>query len=251
VNPPVAEFAYRDEDGRRLPVHIWRFSRPALCIASGPLGGGIAVQNWVINATVNADYGRMDPDAHLLDMARGLGLAGPGVGLLTAVDVREAVAANDDGVRVVATVGLGHPTWAAAPDGDRRDPSPGTINILAWVPVALSEAALVNAASTITEAKTQALWAYGVEATGTATDALCVACVRDGSGEPYGGPRSVWGARLARAAQAAVRDGTGRWLDRHGTGRPGSVESDSLGTTPGSPETRRRAGPPYCDGPVL
>jgi adenosylcobinamide hydrolase len=221
VPTPFAEFAYRDEDGRRLPVQIWRFPRPALCIASGPLGGGIAVRNWVINATVDSHYARMDPDAHLVEIAGALELAGPGVGLLTAVDVREAVTADDGGVRVVATVGLGHPTWAAAPDGDRRDPFPGTINILAWVPVALSEAALVNAVSTITEAKAQALWAYGVEATGTATDALCVASVRDGSGEPYGGPRSEWGARLARAAHAAVRDGTGGWLDRHGTGRPG------------------------------
>ena len=248
---PTAALVYRNEDGRRLPVHIWRFPRPAMCVASGPLGGGLAERNWVINATVDRAYARLDPDIHLLDMARDLELAGPGVGMLTAVDVRQAVAAEDGGVHVVATVGLGHPTWAAAPDGDMRDPYPGTINIVAWVPVRLGPGALVNGVSTITEAKAQALWAYGGEATGTATDALCVACVGDGRSEEYGGPRSVWGARLARATYAAVLQGCREWGRRHGTSRPVRPESDSLGTTPGSLETRPPAGHPYGDGPVL
>jgi adenosylcobinamide amidohydrolase len=165
----------------------------------------------------------LDPDVHLLDMARDLDLAGPGVGMLTAVDVREVATAEDGGVHVMATVGLGHPTWAAARDGDRRDPYPGTINIVAWVPVPLGPGALVNAVSTITEAKAQALWAYGEEATGTATDALCVACVGDGRPEEFGGPRSVWGARLARAAYGAVLEGSREWDRRHR--RPSEVRA--------------------------
>jgi adenosylcobinamide amidohydrolase len=212
-----------------------------MCLASGPLGGGLGLRTWVVNATVDVAYARMDPDLHLLQIAHDLDLAVPGVGMLTAVDVRETVAAEDDGVRVVATVGLGHPTWAAAPDGDLRRSGPGTINIAAWVPAALSPAALVNCVSTITEAKVQALWAYGGEATGTATDALCVASAGDGRPEAYGGPRSTWGARLARAVYAAVGEGTAAWLGRTGaspsrtSGRPAAPESDSLGTTPGSP----------------
>jgi adenosylcobinamide amidohydrolase len=219
---------------------VWRFPRPALCLASGPLGGGPGERAWVVNATVQGDYARLDPDVHLGEIAETLGLAGEGVGMLTAVDVGEAVTAEDGGVQVVATVGLGYPTWAAAPDGEIA--TVGTINIAAWLPVALSPAALVNAVSTITEAKVQALWAHGVEATGTASDALCVACVPYGRSEQFGGPRSVWGARLARAVHAAVLEGTGTWLHRYGDGRPGRPSSDSLGTTPGSP--------PFCDGPV-
>jgi adenosylcobinamide amidohydrolase len=212
VSAPVAEIAHPDEAGGPKPVHVWRFGQPALCIASGPLGGGLGERNWVVNATVDRMYARLDPDVHLSQIASGLGLAGSGIGMLTAVDVRQTVDAEDGGAHVVATVGLGHPTWAAAPDGDLRGARPGTINIAAWVPVRLSPAALVNAVSTITEAKAQALWAYGVEATGTATDALCVACVGDGASEPFAGPRSIWGARLARAAHAAVLEGTRAWL---------------------------------------
>jgi adenosylcobinamide amidohydrolase len=80
----------------------------------------------------------------------------------------------------------------------------GTVNIVAWVPVGLSDAALVNAVGTVTEAKAQALWELGLPATGTATDAVVVLCPPDGPREAYGGPRSRWGAPLARATRDAV-----------------------------------------------
>ena len=38
----------------------------------------------------------------------------------------------------------------------------------------------------------------------TEPDAVCVVCPADGPAEPYGGPRSVWGARVARAVHAAM-----------------------------------------------
>jgi adenosylcobinamide amidohydrolase len=89
----------------------------------------------------------------------------------------------------------------------------GTINIVAFLPAPLADAALVNAVATATEAKVQALVEAGFDATGTATDALFIACpvAGDGNAEPYGGPRSSWGARLARAVHAAVAEGTHRW----------------------------------------
>ncbi|WP_460369809.1 adenosylcobinamide amidohydrolase, partial [Actinocorallia lasiicapitis] len=115
-----------------------------------------------------------------------------------------------------ATVGLRVPTWAAAPQG-AADPelaperldlwTPGTINIIVDVPVALTDAALVNAVVTATEAKTQALLDAGYDCSGTASDAICVACAPEGEPEPFAGPRSVWGARLARAVHTAVRTG--------------------------------------------
>src|SRR5262245_1883749 len=147
----------RDEDGQRLPLLVWRPPRPVLAIASSPLGGGIGRRGWIINATVPSAYSRLDPAAHLAALARGLDLDGPGVGLLTAVDVRAAVTAADGGVEVTATVGLGHPTWAAAPDGHLRDhvPGAGTINIVAWLPAPMTASALVNAVATATEAKVQ------------------------------------------------------------------------------------------------
>ncbi len=197
-----------------MPVLVWRFAGPVRAIASGPLGGGIGARHWVVNASVPDGYDRADPDAHLMEIASGLGLPRrPGVGLLTAMLVGDRVPAEDSGVEVVATVGLRDPIWAAAPPGPGRT-GPGTINIVAHLPVRLSDAALVNAVATVAEAKAQALGDLAVSGTGTLTDATCVTCPPDGPAEPYGGPRSTWGARLARAVHAAVLAGGRAYLRR-------------------------------------
>ncbi|MEN3611280.1 adenosylcobinamide amidohydrolase [Plantactinospora sp. ZYX-F-223] len=203
---------YRAEEGREVPMLVWRLDRPALAISSGPLGGGIGVRHWVVNATVPMSYRRDDPEVHLGELADRLGLHGPGVGLLTGVDVTEVVTADDGGVRIWATVGLGAPIWAAEAPGRSLRPVDhvGTVNIVALLPERLGDAALVNAVATITEAKAQALRELGLPATGTATDAVTVLCPPDGPAAPYGGPRSRWGAPLARAACRAVREGGAR-----------------------------------------
>ena len=195
---------------------MWRPAGPVLMISSGALGGGIGTRRWVINATVPMSYARPDPDAHLAELAGDLGLAGPGTGLLTGVDVATVVTAPDAGVTVWATVGLTEPIWAAAPPTSGPG-AVGTVNVVAWVPARLGDAALVNAVATVAEAKAQALAELGVPGTGTCTDATVLACPTTGPVQPYGGPRSDWGAPLARAVYAAVlRGGRGTF------GWPGS-----------------------------
>lgn len=214
--PPEPELTRRAEGGRDVPLLVWRLPEPVLAISSAVLGGGIGPCGWLVNATVPMSYDRDDPAEHLTAIAHELGLLGPGVGLLTGVDVADVVGADDGGVRLWATVGLGAPVQAAAPhpgaagataSGPHPNGHVGTVNIVAWVPVRLSAGALVNAVATVTEAKTQAVRDLGLDATGTATDAVCVLCPADGSAAAYAGPRSTWGARLARAAHRAVLDG--------------------------------------------
>ncbi len=189
---------------------VWRFPAPQLCVASAPFGGGIGLRPWVINAQVPTDYTRTDPEAHIRELADALACADNGVGMLTAASVRNAVDASDDGIEVCATVGLRLPTWAAAPQEVATPWRPGTINVFARLSVRLSPAALVNAVMTVTEAKVQALVEAGVPGTGTATDAVCVACAPDGVAEPFAGPRSRVGAPLARAVHAAIAQGIER-----------------------------------------
>jgi adenosylcobinamide amidohydrolase len=107
-------------------------------------------------------------------------------------------------VQTWATVGITLPTWAAASDESLAPVPPGTINLVATAPVRLSDAALVNAVMTMTEAKTQAFLDRGIAGTGTASDAVAVACPEDGPAEPFGGPRSRVGSALARAVYDAV-----------------------------------------------
>jgi adenosylcobinamide hydrolase len=211
---------HRREDGLDVPLLLWRFPEPLLAASSAVLGGGVGPREWLINASVAMSYARPDPDAHLAALATGLGLTGPGIGLLTGVDVADAVHVRDGGVQVYATVGLGAPIQAASAESG-FDHRPGTVNIVVWVPQRLADGALINTIATATEAKAQALAELGLAATGTATDAVCVLCPLDGPPAAYGGPRSAWGAPLARSVHRAVLDGgavnlaTGRsWSDR-------------------------------------
>ncbi|HET7652987.1 MAG TPA: adenosylcobinamide amidohydrolase [Acidimicrobiales bacterium] len=207
-----------------LPMLVWDLGdAPRYVISSAPVGGGIGVRSAVVNAQVAPGYGRVDVDAHMVELASDAGLATADlVGMLTAADVTDVQRADDGGVTVWSTVGIAVPTWAAAPDGD-RSPAPGssaavagTINIVAEVPVRLSDAALVNAVATVTEAKAQALFEAGVAGTGTATDAVCLVCPADERAHaPFGGPRSTWGARLARAVHATVAAGIPRSIARY------------------------------------
>jgi adenosylcobinamide amidohydrolase len=192
---------------------VWRPGSPVLAAASTVVGGGLGPRHWALNATVDKDYDHPSPADHLGELAVAHGLGGDGIGFLTAVDVRRACWAVADGAEVLATVGLGWPTWAAAPPeldapSDAAGSSgAGTVNLLVWVPARLADGALVNAIATATEAKAQALAELHVPGTGTASDAIAVCCTLDGAVEPYGGPRSTWGARLARAVHAAVTAG--------------------------------------------
>jgi adenosylcobinamide amidohydrolase len=226
------EMHWRQEDAASLPVAVWRAGPGCRMIASGVAGGGIGERAWVLNAQVPGAYDRMDPAEHIAELAARVGLAGAGVGLLTAASVTDVVEREDEGVRVAATVGLRVPTWAAVPRGTvDREVSPvwrpGTINIIVSVPVPLGDAAYVNAVITATEAKTQALLEAGIQATGTASDAICIAAPTRGEPEDFAGPRSLWGARIARAVHAAVHAGALR--DAAARGRladgvePGSV----------------------------
>lgn len=199
---------WRCEDDQRLPMALWHPGPGYRMISTAVLGGGLGPREWVLNAQVPAAYARTDPAEHLRELARGLGLTGPGIGLLTAAEVTDLVQRQDEAVHAAATVGLRVPTWAAAPPG-RPDPElAGTINVIVALPVPLTDAAFVNAVVTATEAKAQAVLEAGFAATGTATDAICIAApAMTSAAEQFTGPRSVWGARIARAVHAAVRAG--------------------------------------------
>lgn len=191
---------------------VWSFTTPVLALSSAPVGGGSAGLDWLLNVGVVHDYVRTDLEEHAAEVASRIGLTGTGAALFTAVPVERVVRAEDGGVVVDATVGVTRPTWAADGDGhhsirDGAEWRPGTINLVVQLPVALSPAAAVNAIVTVTEAKVQALVEAGIPGTGTASDAVVVCWPASVPVEDFAGPRSVWGARLARATHRAVVDG--------------------------------------------
>jgi adenosylcobinamide amidohydrolase len=200
------------------PVVRWQLAAPARALSSATVGGGLGSIAWIVNAQVAKDYARTDLATHVHEIAAALSCRGPGVGMLTAANVERLQSVTDGAATVHATVGVTWPTWAAAPehaDADISDiaaPRVGTINIVAFLDRPCTDAALVNAVMTITEAKSQALFEAGIAGSGTASDAVCVV-IPDGSPagepEPFAGPRSPLGAALARATHAAVHAGLG------------------------------------------
>ncbi|MGF1425250.1 adenosylcobinamide amidohydrolase [Kitasatospora sp. LaBMicrA B282] len=224
---PVVARAARWEDEACRHLLVWRAGPGWRMVSSAVLGGGIGERGWVLNAQVRPGYGRMDPAEHLAELAAAQGLTGPGVGLMTAAQVDDGTWAEDGGVTAVVTTGIGVPAWAAEPAAPALVPAgryvPGTINILAVVPAAVADAGLVNLLATATEAKVQALLDAGYDCSGTPSDAVCVAVRTAGPGgevDPFGGPRSTWGARLARAVHAAVLAGAERDRARRAAGPP-------------------------------
>ncbi|MFH9043758.1 adenosylcobinamide amidohydrolase [Streptomyces sp. NPDC017966] len=198
----------RVENGERLHALLWTAGPGRRMISSAVLGGGIGERTWILNAQVSHGYRRTDPDRHLADLAAAAGARGPGVGLMTAADVSAFTRAADAGVEACVTAGVDVRGWAARPgEGTSGLQGPGTVNIVVAVPVPLSDAALVNAVTTATEAKVQAFLEAGLDCSGTPTDAVCVIAHTPGPDEEeyaFAGPRSLWGARLARAVHRAV-----------------------------------------------
>ena len=182
----------------------WRLPPGLEALSSAPVGGGRCRPSWVLNIRVPMTYDRTDLDAHAAEVAMAEGFDGPGVALFTAASVERNARGDVGGATVDATVGVSKPTWAADESGGHERWSPGTINLVAMIPAALGEAAAVNLVMTMTEAKTQALLDRGIPGTGTASDAVVILWEPSGDLEPFGGPRSRWGGRVARATYDAV-----------------------------------------------
>jgi adenosylcobinamide amidohydrolase len=196
------------------------------CLSSAVVGGGLRDARAWLNLQVPHGYARMDPDQHLLEEMAARGLDGAStLGAMTAARVDRATGREEPGAaRVVATVGIGVPL-AAAGRVLREVPPVNTINMLVLVEAPLTDAGLVYAVQTATEAKAQALADAGIAAmnhdgfaTGTATDSICVAA-RPGATEPFAGPMSPAGAALARCVHGAVLEGAREFVRRAGEER--------------------------------
>lgn len=206
-------------DGPRLVVDLGRVHR---CLSSAVLGGGPGRMRTWLNLQVPPDYGRTDPRAHLAEEAGGL--AGPVVGMMTAAPVAAYADVCAGVCRTIATAGVRHalaaaatrPRLVAAAEDDAREAGGargGTINLLVVLSVPLAAPGLVNALATAVEAKAQALAAARIPArnaegfaTGTATDAICVACP-PGRGSMFAGPATRAGGDVGRSVYGAVLAG--------------------------------------------
>ncbi|MFC7512440.1 adenosylcobinamide amidohydrolase [Streptomyces thermocarboxydus] len=195
-------------------------------------GRGIGERAWILNAQVAHGYRRTDPE-HLASLAAEAGLSRPGVGLMTAADVSAYARARDAGAEAFVTAGVDVRGWAARP-GEGAEAFRSRARSTSWwrSPAVLTDAALVNAVATATEAKVQALVDSGLDCSGTPTDAVCV--VSDARPRTGRRTRSPGHGRCGGAAGARRAPGRADAVAA-GAVRPSAVrhETPAGGTAPG------------------
>lgn len=149
------------------------------------------------------------------------------VAMLTSrtLDTYEVAEAEVEGIRAfcVATVGLSN-AERIGHRLDRSDHDWGTINVALHLDLGLTEAALLETLSMVTQARTAAVIDAGLDlpdgrATGTGTD--CIAVAAPVGPTPYAGLHTAQGEAAGRAVYEAVRRGADIWM-RH-VRRPGVI----------------------------
>jgi adenosylcobinamide hydrolase len=203
---PAVSFSLDDEV---LIVHSFS---PMLAITSSITGGGILPTRYILNMHVDKNYNSDSPTTDLALLAQRRGINEPFHGFMTAVYLNKTkcVTLHEQGVTVTAFVTAGVSNAASAGISAPASFIPGTINIILLVDANLTPAALVNAVITVTEAKTASLreknilTSNGLLATGTSTDAICIACTGRGQSTDYAGPATVVGWLMARAVRQCL-----------------------------------------------
>lgn len=181
-------------------------------LSSAVLGGGRRHARSVLHLRVPLTYRCDRPELDLRAAARSLDLAGPLVGLMTAVDLARtqifAGVAAGVAIRALVTVGLGN---VSRPGEPPVGPGPGTINAIVLCEGRLRDAAAVELALALAEAKAAALVESGIRtpsgarASGTSTDAVVVLWRRtDGREIRHAGSATELGAFTGSMISAAI-----------------------------------------------
>ena len=192
-------------------------------LSSAALGGERRQTRFIINHTVEKSYNCDNPDRDLARLAEKIGLGEDVLGLMTAVDIRHTVVRSgvkkDLVVAAVCTAGTGNACSAGIPVfTDENAAAPGTINIVVLIDGNLTEAAMVNAVITATEAKTRAMFQADIRlpdgnmATGTTTDAIVIACTGRGKLLTYAGAATSLGYLVGLTVYRAVAQGIKDYL---------------------------------------
>lgn len=202
---------------------------PLKTLSSAVLNGGLREANAIINCQVHKDYDHANPRGYLEKIARQTGLSPDSViGLMTAVDVRDlaVITQQHHGLTVsaIVTAGLSNATNAGKLFTPLHSKA-GTINIIILIDGNLTEACMVDAIKTVTEAKSVALRELDIRssissepASGTTTDAMVVACTERGNPIDYAGTATrlgrTIGVSVTKAVKAAIKKTDGIIPDR-------------------------------------
>lgn len=190
------------------------FEKPLRVVSSAVVNGGIKYAKAILNHQVGKDFDHKDPEGYLKKVIDKLGIDGEVVGLMTAADVEKygmsSYSYGDLAVTAIVTAGLSN----ASSCGESACSNVlGTINIIVLVRAYMSDACLIEAVKTATEAKCKALAHLDVRstysgelATGTTTDSIAVVELGGALKLRYAGPGTKLGELIGKSVfEALVR----------------------------------------------
>ena len=207
---------------------VLRSKTPMKILSSAVLNGGLQEANCIVSVHVPEETGLdIDDDVHreagdfLRDETSKLGLPQDQiVGIMTSAKMKNVDMATrkfeDITITAIATAGVHFSATAGDEIASKQSAFPfkkwGTINIILLVDGDLTDSCMVNAVSTVTEAKTVALRELDVRsrfsgeiATGTVTDSVVIACTKRGSKIAYAGTATPIGELIGKSVREAVK----------------------------------------------
>ena len=211
----------------------WRFPGPSKTVSWAIMGGGRGVHRNIAWLHVNNDElgPSTCPRRFLRHERSACGLEGRLI-LLTSAYLEHVqfhrTRIGDVEAFTLATVGLGNALRVgdAINSKGSTDCKIGTINIGCWINQSLTESAMYEALSLMSEAKTVAVSELGIRslasgepATGTGTDCKVIACATatatatGGTVHRYAGKHTAVGSAIGTAVATAVSRGVKLWLN--------------------------------------
>lgn len=207
---------------------ILRSKTPLRVLSSAVLNGGLRDANHIVSVQVSEDAGsniddevHREADDYLKGETEKLDLPQDQVvGIMTAANLENVEVRyqkfEDITITTLATAGVYFATTAGDAIASKQRAFPpkkwGTINIITLVDGNLTESCIVNAISTITEAKTVALRELDIRsrfsgdvATGTITDSVVLATTKRGKPIKYAGSGTPIGELIGKTVKEAVK----------------------------------------------
>ena len=190
--------------------------KPCKCLSSAVLGGGFTRSRYVINRSVSKNWRGDDPEKDMRIYAQKHNIEAEScIGLMTAVSAQHTYSHELEHsgwvVKSFVTAGVSNAARAGGCN-PLNDALVGTINIIVIVFGSLTEAAMISAVQTATEAKTAALedgnirTKFQERATGTTTDAIAIVNYLDAPASAYAGLATPAGYAIGQSVYKATQE---------------------------------------------
>jgi alpha-ribazole phosphatase CobZ len=187
--------------------------KPIKVLSSAPINGGLRFSNKIINLWIPEDF-YYDPIAYY----KNKNVDSNAVCLMTGADLMKTgiVKKESSNIKVLAITTAGISNASSITDWNiikNSTSNIGTINIIVIVDREMTEGCMVNAITTITEAKCKVLSSFDIrsvksyeQATGTSSDALAIVSLGKGDALEYAGSATELGWLIASCVEDALKN---------------------------------------------